>query len=159
VYRRTRNAVGMSAIRGFTLLEALIALCIIGVLAAIAVPRYQDYVYRAQVAQAVTDITALSVKIKHYELDQRTLPDSLADIRANGMRDPWGYPYRYLNLVAAGNLGHARKDKNLNPLNSDFDLYSVGRDGRTSSPLTARASQDDVVRANDGKFVGLGADF
>jgi general secretion pathway protein G len=52
-----------------------------------------------------------------------------------------------------------RRDKNLVPINTDFDLYSVGKDGVTVSPLTAAQSRDDVVRANDGTFIGLGEDY
>jgi general secretion pathway protein G len=44
-------------------------------------------------------------------------------------------------------------------LNSDYDLYSKGRDGRSVSPLTAKASRDDVIRASNGGFIGLGANY
>lgn len=47
----------------------------------------------------------------------------------------------------------------MNPLNSDFDLYSMGPDGKTATPLTAKASYDDIIRAVDGKFLGLASDF
>jgi general secretion pathway protein G len=52
-----------------------------------------------------------------------------------------------------------RKDRNLHPLNSEFDLYSIGKDGRSMSALTAQISQDDVIWARDGNFVGLAADY
>jgi general secretion pathway protein G len=45
------------------------------------------------------------------------------------------------------------------PINSDFDFYSMGKDGRTTAPLTAAQSQDDVIRASDGGFIGLGKDY
>ena len=51
------------------------------------------------------------------------------------------------------------KDKSLHPLNSDYDLYSMGKDGASTGPLTAKASRDDVVRANDGRFIGLAKDY
>src|SRR3546814_2125030 len=47
----------------------------------------------------------------------------------------------------------------LNPLNSDFDLYSMGKDGVTKSQITNKDSLDDVLRANDGAFVDLAANF
>jgi general secretion pathway protein G len=56
-------------------------------------------------------------------------------------------------------IGQARKDRKLVPINSDFDLFSPGRDGKTTGPLTAKASQDDIVRGSDGAFVGLGKDY
>lgn len=55
--------------------------------------------------------------------------------------------------------GDVRKDRNLVPINSDFDLYSVGRDGESVGALTAKKSHDDVIRANDGSFVGLAVRF
>jgi general secretion pathway protein G len=72
--------------------------------------------------------------------------------------DPWGRPYRYLELSAA-NPGDVRRDKNLVPINTDFDLYSVGKDGETVTPLTAQKSRDDVVRANNGAFIGLAENY
>ena len=45
------------------------------------------------------------------------------------------------------------------PVNSDFDLYSMGADGESSAPFTAKNSHDDVVRANNGAFIGLAEDY
>jgi general secretion pathway protein G len=56
-------------------------------------------------------------------------------------------------------MGQARKDHFLVPINSDYDLYSMGKDGDSVPPLGAQKSLDDVVRANDGGFVGLAANF
>ena len=55
--------------------------------------------------------------------------------------------------------GQARKDHNLVPINSDFDLYSMGRDRQSAGPLTSGPSKDDIVRASDGGFIGLGRDY
>jgi general secretion pathway protein G len=55
--------------------------------------------------------------------------------------------------------GKPRKDHFLHPINSDFDIYSMGRDGDTVAPLTANKSHDDIIRANDGGFYGLAANF
>jgi general secretion pathway protein G len=52
-----------------------------------------------------------------------------------------------------------RKDRFLVPINSDFDLYSMGKDRESVAPLTAKQSHDDIVRANDGAFVGLASEF
>src|SRR5262245_535605 len=147
-------------ISGLTVIELILALGIIGVLIAISLPKYQDYRERIRVAQAITDISALNAKLRNYMLDTRTPPDTLAAVGAGGYLDPWGRPYQYLRLQGVkGVAGKARKNKNLVPLNSDFDLYSMGKDGVTAGPLTAKASQDDVVLANDGRFVGLASDY
>jgi general secretion pathway protein G len=76
-----------------------------------------------------------------------------------GATDPWGRPYEYLNLTPPGSKGKARKVKKLNPLNTDFDLYSVGKDGKTVAPLPPPQSHDDIIRARDSRFIGLGRDF
>jgi len=144
---------------GFTLLELLLALAVVGVLSMIAVPSYQHYRERVRVAQSVNDITRMSSAISQFAVQNRSLPATLDEVGLAGVRDPWGQPYRYLDLTTANSKGGARKDKKLNPLNSDFDLYSVGKDEETRLPLTPKVSHDDVVRALDGRFVGLAEDF
>jgi general secretion pathway protein G len=52
-----------------------------------------------------------------------------------------------------------RKDRFLVPINTDYDLYSMGKDGRSSPPLTAKASRDDIIRANDGAYIGLASNY
>ena len=47
--------------------------------------------------------------------------------------------------------GHARKDHALNPINTDFDLHSMGVDGQTKPQITQRDSLDDIIRAGTGK--------
>ena len=56
--------------------------------------------------------------------------------------------------IGAAVVGQTRKDKNLVPLNSDFDLYSMGPDGASQPPLAAPVSHDDIIRASDGAYVG-----
>ncbi|MBX3236415.1 MAG: prepilin-type N-terminal cleavage/methylation domain-containing protein [Nitrospiraceae bacterium] len=67
----------------------------------------------------------------------------------------------YAAANGTGNVdrGKPRKDRFLHPINSDYDLYSIGKDGESVEPLTAKKSHDDVIRANDGKFVGLATEF
>lgn len=149
----------IEAQHGFTVIEILIAVAIIGILAAIAVPNYTRYVEKARVAQAVTDIAGISVLVAKFMDDNYSPPESLVAIHAAGRLDPWGRPYVFTNLLGVNGRGSARKDKNLNPLNSDFDLYSMGRDGDSKLPLSPKVSQDDVIRARDGRFIGLAKDF
>ena len=144
---------------GFTAIEMLIALAILGVLASLAYSRYADYTERIRQATATTDINGMSVIIAQYNLENRRFPDSLADVRLDTRLDPWGRQYAYFNLATHKGNGKARKDRQLNPLNSDFDLYSVGKDGGSSSSLQAKNSRDDIVRARDGRFIGLASDF
>lgn len=144
---------------GFTLIEILIAMVIIGVLASIAIPSYQDYTEKAKVTIAVAQIAAIAIKAEAFWNDERAYPDSLADIGATGMLDPWENPYQYLNLYNKKGKGGNRKDRKLNPLNSDFDLYSMGKDGQSKTQISNKVSLDDVIRANDGKFIELASEY
>ena len=56
-------------------------------------------------------------------------------------------------------IGKMRRDRFLKPLNSDYDLYSVGKDGESKRNLDARKSWDDVIRAVNGLYVGLASEF
>jgi general secretion pathway protein G len=145
--------------RAFTFIEILVAIAILCVLAAIALPAYMDYRERLRVAEAVTDIGAIQAHIMYFIEDNRTPPDDLAQVGQAGKLDPWGNPYQYLNLATTKGNGKARKNRNLVPINSDFDLYSMGKDGKSVGPLTAKASRDDIVRANDGRFIGLASEY
>ena len=158
-----RNQVGAIAFargrRGFTILELIVGIAIIAVLAVLAYPSYGNHRDRIRVAQAVIDIKDMDVKLQHYFVDYREFPKDLSGIGKGGFRDPWGNLYYYTNLDDAKGKGASRKNKNLTPINSDFDLYSSGKDGATVSPLTAKTSRDDIVRANNGRFVGLASDY
>lgn len=144
---------------GLTVIELLLVLAILGVLTGIALPRYNDYRERIKQTAAVQDITILQSLIRDYRLNTGTYPASLADVNNAARIDPWGRPYFYLDLTSIHGKGKARKDRNLNPLNSDFDLYSLGKDGQSKTQLTNKESLDDIVRANDGAFIGLAANY
>ena len=145
--------------RGFTFVEVLIVLAIAGILAAIAFPALEQYFDKSRRVQTILDLREISDKIKQQEKSTGVLANSLADVGYGGKLDPWGKPYEYFNLRTSNGNGQARKDKKLAPLNSDFDLYSVGPDGITHASLGNSASRDDIVRARDGKFVGLAEEF
>jgi general secretion pathway protein G len=147
------------AAAAFTLPELLIGVAIVTVLALVAFPAYSDYRERVRVNQAIGDLKVLGALVSNYYLDARAYPPDLAAVGNAGKLDPWGRPYVYTNLQDIKGKGKARKNKNLVPINSDFDLYSVGKDGASSGPLTAKNSQDDVIRANDGGYVGLASKY
>ena len=146
--------------RGFTLIELLLALALIGVLSSIAYPAYTRYVQKARVTAAVADLGKIVLAVEPYRLNNGGNPRlTVADVGRSGMRDPWGNSYEYLNFSTIHGSGAKRKDHNLVPINSEYDLYSKGADGRTQPPLTARTSLDDVIVANDGGFIGLAKDY
>ena len=100
----------------------------------------------------------MSTLSEMYARENRGNPASLAEVGLAGKLDPGGQPYEYYD-IAGNNTGHARKDRRLSPINSDFDLYSVGPDGVTHKQVSNRDSADDVIRGSNGKFIGKGADF
>lgn len=126
--RRNRNVAS-----GFTLLELLVVMVIIGMLAAFVAPRYFAQVGKSQAKSAKAQITALEQALEQYRLDVGTFPttqDGLAalNVAPTGTNtgwygpylkkavppDPWGRPYLYANPGQHG----------------EIDLYSLGRDGR-----------------------------
>ena len=148
---------------GFTLVEVMIVIAIIGTLASIAIPQYSAYIEKANYAKAFAEIRILEKEIQGYLGANETLPHSLADIGRGDLLDPWGNPYQYVNMEDTEEKGKgkakSRKDHFQHPLNTDFDLYSMGPDGQSNEPLTAAASRDDIIRANDGGFLGKGEDY
>jgi len=144
--------------QGLTLVELLIIMAVIATLATIGLLFYGDVTEQARVARAVADITTVGGEIDTFEMMNERLPNDLAEIGRAAFRDPWGNLYVY-GTFALIPPGHRRKDHNLVPLNSSYDLYSKGRDGASHPPLTATASRDDIVRANDGNFVGLASRY
>jgi general secretion pathway protein G len=142
-------------------MELMITLVIAGLLVSIAVPAYDQFSDRAKNAKAIGDIGTIAIEIGKFQLrNNNALPNNLAELGVDVPLDPWDQPYAYLNIATAGGgVGGLRKDKNLNPLNTDFDLYSMGEDGDSKGPLNAQASRDDIVRANNGAYIGLGEDY
>jgi general secretion pathway protein G len=156
---RSMTDVRNRRIAGFTIIEMMIVVAILATLAGLAIPAYKDYVNEAYIVRASEDIRTIEIGIKDYEVRTNALPDSLDEITMGSLRDPWGNPYQYLNIRTMKGNGKARKDRFLVPLNSDFDLYSMGKDGKSVSPLTAKMSRDDIIRANDGGYVGLASEY
>jgi len=169
-----RDCRGRECSRGFTIVELLIVVAMLMTVSAIGVAAYRDALDKAKVARATADIRVLEKDIAIYHLDNGRPPDALAQLGRGNPRDPWGNSYEYVRFCAPSEggggggggdddcesrRGRMRKDRFLVPLNSAYDLYSKGRDGRSRPPLTARDSWDDIIRANDGGYVGLASEF
>jgi general secretion pathway protein G len=141
------------------MLELIAAVAILAVLSAIAIPAYQSYIQTAKVAAATADIMKIAQAIERYKSQNWSIPPNLTAIGLDKLLDPWGRPYSYLSFTGLKGKGQMRKDKNLVPINTEYDLYSVGADGQSKPPLTVPVSHDDVILANDGGYIGLASNY
>ena len=147
------------------MIEVMIVIAIMGILTSIGVPNYTKYREKARIAVAITEIKFIEKEIATYVVKNGELPEDLSEIGMDKVLDPWGRPYQYLKTQGIcddkdkGDKGKPRKDHSLHPINCDFDLYSVGKDGKSTAPLTAKISHDDIVHANNGGFVGLVSNY
>ena len=123
------------SVRGFTLIEIMVVVVIIGLLAAVILPNVFGNVEKAQVNKAKADIQAIETALTMYKLDNYKFPNTdlgltalyqrpndptVRNWRDNGYikrisADPWGNPYQY---VYPGTRGQ------------EYDLYSLGADSQ-----------------------------
>ncbi|HEX9390066.1 MAG TPA: type II secretion system major pseudopilin GspG [Usitatibacteraceae bacterium] len=120
---------------GFTLIEVMIVVVILGILAAVVIPKLLDRPDQARVTAAKSDIAVIMQQLKLYRLDNTFYPStdqglqalivkpSTQPIPANWKtggyleklpNDPWGRPYQYLNPGVKG----------------EIDVFSLGADGQ-----------------------------
>lgn len=140
---------------GLTLLELLFVLAIIGVLGLLAVTIFTRVLDNSRVSRAAVEVADLAVEIERIRSNTFEYPASLPVSRM----DPWGRPYVYTKLEGIKGHGKARKDRALNPLNTDFDLFSTGKNGVFKPQVSQKDSLDDIIRARNGGYVGLARDF
>ncbi|SDV48488.1 type II secretion system major pseudopilin GspG [Chitinasiproducens palmae] len=121
--------------RGFTLIEVMVVIAIIGILGALIVPKIMDRPNQARITAAKTDIASLKQALSLYRLDNGRYPSTEQGLRAlvekpstdpvpNNWKaggyierlpnDPWGNPYQYLNPGVHG----------------EVDIFSYGADGK-----------------------------
>lgn len=139
----------------------MVVVAILGTLGGIAFPSYSRYVESARRTKAIAEISFLQKEIRGFEAFSERLPNSLNEIGRGNLLDPWGNPYQYLNFatLAGKEKGKMRKDRFLVPLNDLYDLYSMGKDGMSQPPLTAKVSYDDIIRADNGRYIGLASEY
>ncbi len=108
-------------IRGFTLIEIMIVVVILGILATLVVPAIMDRPDHARQVRAKQDIRTIVSALSLYRLDNLSYPTTLDDLSVGENKylertpnDPWGNPYQYIQPGIRGGR---------------FDVYSFGSDG------------------------------
>lgn len=137
----------------------MMTLAILGILAVIGYSHYGEAKAEADKDVAMRDLTRIKLAIDNYVVTNEELPESLDDVGLGDLVDPWGNPYVFVNFTEVHGDGFKRKDQNLVPINTAYDLYSKGPDGQSAPALTAAISQDDVVVANDGSYIGPASEY
>lgn len=133
---------GQSLARGFTLLEVMVVIVILGILASLVVPNLLGNKEKADQQKVVTDLVALENSLDMYKLDNSVYPSTEQGLQAlvskpagtpeprnyrNGgyikrlPQDPWGNEYQYLSPGEQG----------------EIDIYSLGADGQEGGEGTA----------------------
>ena len=131
----SRRAMRSVAARGFTLIEIMVVVVIMGILAALVVPKLMGRADDARITAAKQDIATLSQALKLYKLDNQRYPTTEQGLQAlvskpasgpaaNGWKsggyidklpkDPWGNQYQYLSPGVKG----------------EVDIFSYGADGQ-----------------------------
>jgi len=126
--RRVKKTAQKNNERGFTLLEIMVVLVIIGVLAAIVAPRFIDRADEAKVQATRTQITSIAQALKLYRLHNSRYPSSSEGLQALTAAGKEGR--RYIDTVPKDAWGN--KFIYLSPgVHGDFDIMSYGGDGRS----------------------------
>jgi len=140
--------------RGFTLVELLVVCAIIGILSGIGLSGFAKVRVQARNTRAAQEIRSLEKDISAYAVEKGAYPASLNDIGREDLIDPWGNRYEY-RLYSPGNMRQISGTEQ----NLDYDLFSVGADGDFEQNLLDPKSRDDVIRLNEGGWVGYVANY
>ncbi|MGH7260378.1 MAG: type IV pilin protein [Nitrospiraceae bacterium] len=117
--------------KGYSLIELMMVVVIIGLLASFAIPKYEGYIEKARIARSIAEIRYFERDIEGYYVEHEKYPNSLEDLgrSLNNLLDPWGNPYQYLLLAGTNFVS-----------NGGGGLYAHGR--WTPDIITAAAGSE-----------------
>jgi general secretion pathway protein G len=128
----------------------------------IAIPTIQEYRYNVKLTVAISDIIQLEDNILNYKHSFNRLPPNLQILGFGKLKDPWGNPYQY-RLISRKPVPSERIERRQAqfqlPLNDDYDLFSMGPDGKTAQSLLHPEGSDDIIRADNGTYIGLAGEY
>jgi len=144
-----------------TLVEITVSAMLVTLLVTLMVPAALRLIDEARVNNAASQLEEIQRQVDAFHKANSLYPISLMEIYESIPVDPWGNPYQYLNLADGlkKTKGRARKYKGETFINTDYDLYSMGPDGKSVPPLSAEPSRDDIIRARDGDFIGVARNY
>ena len=150
-------------ITGFTLIELLMVMAILSVLAMIGFFKYSAFIDQTKETKAIAEIKDIARLIDEFNDLHGRYPETLDELGRGAFKDPWGNAYQYVSIAEDDKKGKekqkARRDRNQRPINTYYDLWSNGADGDYQQQVNGAKSRDDIIRAWDGSFVGLGKDL
>jgi prepilin-type N-terminal cleavage/methylation domain-containing protein len=141
---------GVTTNKGFTLVELILVLALIGILATMSVPLYNNYTDKAKNAAAISDIGVLSNEITAFSLDHNyAKPLNLGEIGRDKLHDPWKRNYEYRSI------GVLKDEYGVLLNGNSFDVFSKGKNGDTADVGGVPETKDDIARMGNGNSVGM----
>lgn len=140
---------------GFTMVELIVVMAILAVLTLLAIPSYDLLTNRARTTGAIEEIRSIEKTIIAWSTDNGgALPENLTKLGSSlpTSKDPWGRDYEY-HLISDPAYMTPRVF-GVDPVNTDYDLFSRGKDGHTDPDISVDAAQQNILRINDGQWVG-----
>lgn len=168
--------------KGYSLAELMIVIVILGILLSFAIAYFGgsgidcrdknparlptmgnpcpscSFIERAKIANAIGKLGAVNIALNRFELSHGRYPSSMDELlflSETDRIDPWGNPYVFFSFEGVNGNGPKRKFLSAVPVNRYFDVYSMGPDGKTATPMVSEPGGDDIIIAADGSYIGI----